>query len=292
MNQKESQEIVKINQEVITIEEPEDLISIAQKRFDIVKQLRIVALKITNHRDWVNQNDSPYLTHSGAEKVARLFGVKLSNIKTEKIWAEDSKGKYYIYKTTGEASLPGKYDSIEALGTCSQRDKFFAFKDGEWRDTAEIDETNIMKASYSNFVVNAITHLLGLRNLTWEELKEVEIDISKVKKVTYGEEKKKNTGLKTISKKSLELRKKIKQMALELAGGNEEEANIFIKQASMFKVTDKNGNEQEKFASKIEDLNTDRWIEVTYGRMKEMYKKAFPQSSLFAEEGQNDSGKS
>lgn len=112
-------------EEVITIETSEDLISIAQRRLDTVKKIINLALKITTHRDWVNQNGNPYLVHSGAEKVARLFGISLSNIKTEKMWAEDTKGKYYIYKTTGKATLPGKFDSIEALGTCSQRDPFF-----------------------------------------------------------------------------------------------------------------------------------------------------------------------
>jgi hypothetical protein len=180
------------------IETTDDLLAIAQRRVEFVGKLIDMSLARTSYLDWVNQQGKPYLLHSGAEKVARLFGVKLSDVNSRKEWTEDSTGRYYIYVTTGRASLPGNYDSIEALGTCGQRDKFFAwetlYKDGKkiggkWKDTGDIDETNVMKASYSNFVVNAITHLLGLRNLTWEQLEKAKIDIKKILKVEYQDRK-------------------------------------------------------------------------------------------------------
>lgn len=268
--------------EIIAIETVEDLISIAQKRIEIVPKLVNMALKVTNYRDWMDQNGQPYLVHSGAEKIARLFGIKLVNIQTVKEWTDDSKGKYYIYKTTGMVTLPGNMDSIEALGTCSQRDGFFAKAKGEWLDSLEIDETNIMKASYSNFVVNGITHLLGLRNLTWEEIEEVGIDKSKVSKIDYKKGSQKVSG--TLSKKAIEIRKKIYDLVLQMSGGNEEETKIFIKQASCFKFNDKNGNEQEKFAEDVKDLTTEKWINSTYGRIREIFKKAYPQEELPLEE--------
>jgi hypothetical protein len=168
------------------IDTADDILVVAQRRCELAGRMIEMALKRTNYLDWVNQQGKPYLIHSGAEKVARLFGVSLRNIETKKEWAEDTLGRYYIYKTTGTAFL-GRLDSIEALGTCSQRDKFFAYdgKKKTWKDTAEIDETNIMKASYTNFVVNGITHLLGLRNLTWEQLKAAGITQDRVQAVEY-----------------------------------------------------------------------------------------------------------
>ena len=50
---------------------------------------------------------------------------------------------------------------------------------------SEVDETNIMKAAYSNCVANGITRLLGIRNLTWEQVKLGGIDPSKAAKVKY-----------------------------------------------------------------------------------------------------------
>lgn len=275
-NEKEQDKIIgPQNGEIITIEDAEDLISIAQRRVETVQKLINIALKITTYRDWVNQDGQPYLVHSGAEKVARLFGITLSNIKTEQMIAEDSRGKYYIYKTTGRATLPGKFDSIEGLGTCSQRDKFFAKAKGEWLDTLEIDETNIMKASYSNFVVNAITHLLGLRNLTWEQLEEAGIDKSQVQTIEY----KSGSGKvsKTLSPKALETRQKIQDMALQITGGEENEIKNLIKECSSFAIKDKEtGETKDKFVESVEYLTTEKWINMTYSNMKKKHKKLFP----------------
>jgi len=265
------------NGEIITIDSAEDLISIAQRRVEIVGKLMTTALKITTHRDWVNQNGNPYLVHSGAEKVARLFGISLSNIKMERMWAEDTKGKYYIYKHTGTAALPGRFDSIEALGTCSQRDAFFGRVSGELRDTSEIDETNIMKASYSNFVVNAITHLLGLRNITWDQLNEAGIDEKSVQEIKYEKDSKKAEA--RLSKEALETRKKLWDMCLELAAGAEKAAAAILEKYSSFK---KNGNTFK--VTDIKQFKTEGWIKTTYGRVKEEYEKAF--GKIEEDEGQ------
>jgi len=279
-NENEKIELVPGNQEIITFEEAEDLISIAQRRVDIVDKLIEYSLKSTTERDWVNQGGNPYLVHSGAEKVARLFGIKLSNIKTEKEISEDTKGKYYIYKTTGTASLPGKYDSIEAIGTCSQRDKFWAFSSGNWKETIEIDETNILKASYTNFVVNSITHLLGLRNITWDLLQKAGIDVTKIQKVEY----KKGTQKveKTLSKEAVETRRKIYDMALQMAGGAEEEVKALIKKHSSFAITE-NGVVKDRFVEDVKQLTTEKWILSTYGRMKKAFEKQSSQETLSLE---------
>lgn len=255
------------SEEIITIEDAEDLISIAQRRVATVQKLINIALKITTHRDWVNQDGQPYLVHSGAEKVARLFGITLSDIKTEKIIAEDSRGKYYIYKTTGRAILPGKFDSIEGLGTCSQRDRFFAKAKGEWLDTLEIDETNIMKSSFSNFVVNGITHLLGLRNLTWEQLKEAGIDKSQIQTIEYKSGAEKTQ--KTASPQEEETQKKLWNLCIQLKAGNEEEAREFLKETSGFKSKD---------GKKVEGRDdvrylTGKWLNFTYKKVKELTEK-------------------
>ena len=173
------------------IETTDDLLAIAQRRVDFVGKLIDLALRRTTYLDWIDQQGKPYLMHSGAEKVARLFGVSISDVNSRKEWTEDNLGRYYIYVTTGRASLPGKFDSIEAMGTCGQRDRFFGYdsKTKSYKDTADIDETNVMKASYSNFTVNAITHLLGLRNLTWEQLDAAKVDIRKIQKVRYEDRK-------------------------------------------------------------------------------------------------------
>ena len=270
--------------DIITISAIEDLISVAQKRLGTVPQLVELSLKVTNYRDWTLQDGSPYLGHSGAEKVARLFGVKISGVGQTKEMTEDSEGRFYIYKTTGKFSLPGDMDSIEAIGTCSQRDSFFSKAKGERRPTSEIDETNIMKASYSNFIVNGITHLLGLRNLTVEQLQAANVDLSKVLKVGFAKGSQKID--KTLKEDSKKLRKRIDDMATQMSGGDEEAKKKILKDNSKFAVKDDDGNPVDKFIDDIKYLTSAKWIKSTYGRMKKAYKEAYPDEALpFEEEG-------
>lgn len=253
------------NGEIITIEDADDLISIAQRRIGLVTEMINFALHETNYRDWIDQDGKPYLVHSGAERVALLFGMKRYNVKTEKFMTEDSKGRYYIYKTTGTMALPGRYDSIEALGTCSQRDKFWAFKNGKWRESIEIDETNIMKKSFSNFMVNGVTHLLGLRNITWEQLETAGIDRSRITKIEYkkGAEK----AAQTLSKEDMESRNEIWRICMTMAEGLEDEAKKILKTVSSFDTKD-----GPRFVDDIKKLTSPKWIKSTLGRARKKMK--------------------
>ncbi len=283
MDEKNNAIIPVVETDIITISAIEDLISVAQKRMETVPKLIGLSLKVTNYRDWALQDGNPYLCHSGAEKVARLFGVKISDVASKKEMTEDSEGRFYIYVLTGKFSLPGDMDSIEAIGTCSQRDGFFSKAQGKRKDTSEIDETNILKAAYSNLVVNGITHLLGLRNITVEQLKEAGIDMSKVLSIGYGKGTQKVS--KTLDAESLKLRKRIAVMALQMAGGDESKVGDILKENSFFTVDDKDtGEKVEKFVMDIKRLTSEKWIKSTYGRMKKAFQEAYPDEALPFEE--------
>lgn len=164
-----------INQDLV-LEEPIplvpkdalDIIEIRNKAFD---KILSVAISATGAADWVDMQGKPYLQASGAEKVARRFGTKWSNTKVEREDLEDESGKYYIYTVMGRSTF-GDSETIEAIGTCSSRDKFFGREGGKLKKIQDVDLPNIKKKAYTNFIVNAVTRLLGLRNLTWEELEE------------------------------------------------------------------------------------------------------------------------
>ena len=148
------------------------------------------------------------------------------------------------------------------MGTCSQRDAFFAKAKGEWLDSIEVDETNIMKASYSNFVVNGITHLLGLRNLTWEQVVNAGIDKSKVLKVDY------QSGSKKVdaTDKEQNTQKKLWNLLLQLAGGDEANARNILKEQSGFTSKDK-----KKIQGKTDvKYLTGKWLNFTHKKIKEM----------------------
>lgn len=179
------QEVVVLQNDQLATIATEDIITMAEHRVAQMQRLKDVALKATNAKDWVNQGGEPYMCAPGAEKVGRLFGVKVTGVTHQKIDTKDEKGPFYFYQYKGLFSLPGDVDSIEVVGTCSSKDQFFAKRGGELLPLSEIDETNIMKAAYTNMFQNGVTRLLGLRNVTWEQLEAAGIKKSEAANVEY-----------------------------------------------------------------------------------------------------------
>lgn len=174
-----------IQEAIIYDKSLEVLILEAEKRVDVLKKILGVAIKRTNPHDWTCIGDKPYLGSSGVEKIAPLFGVRMENVKNERLDREDDKGKSYIYQFTAKFFWQG--GSIEALGACSSRDKFFGWDSSKkiYKELHDVDETNVMKAAYSNLMVNGITRVLGIRNLEWSDLEPFGITKDKVARVDY-----------------------------------------------------------------------------------------------------------
>jgi hypothetical protein len=158
----------------------------AEKRIDAMNKIKKCALKMTNARDWSDQNGKPYLEVSGSEKVARLYGISW-RIDEPVFELEDDGHFSYTYK--GAFSLAGA--TIEAIGTRSSKDGFFARYEGYGEDRTKlppsaIDKGDVKKSAYTNLLGNGITRILGLRNMTWEDLMEFAgITQEQVKSVDY-----------------------------------------------------------------------------------------------------------
>ena len=170
---------------VVSESDLENALKIAERNEQLAKKIKLLAIKQTNPKDWVDQDGKPYLQSTGAEKVARLFGIswRICEGYPKRETLKDEAGTYYLYTCQGEFDMGGK--SIEVIGTCSQRDKFFGRKGGELKSESEIDVTNIIRKAVTNMEVNGITRLLGIRNLTWEEIAEAGIKQSASNAVNY-----------------------------------------------------------------------------------------------------------
>lgn len=171
----EGQEIVVQTPQPLLTDLSEDILVRAERRINQLERIKSLALKVTNSSDWSAQGDQPYLECSGAEKVARLFGVcwYFTTNEPKKVLSEDEKGKFYFYVVRGVFSLGN--DKIESIGTCSSRDPFFASRRGpdgklELKPASEVDETDVAKKCVTNCVGTGIKRILGLRGLTWEEV--------------------------------------------------------------------------------------------------------------------------
>lgn len=172
----------------------------AKKRAQMVRKITEAAVAESLYgQDWIDQNGKPWLAGSGAERLFKWLmrlGFKLSRITPERLERTDKNGAFYVYVYKGIVEFMGSELYVE--GECSARDQFFA-KRWEEREEGkreqillpaeEVDESNIRKAALTNLYSNAVTRLLGLRNLTWEQVQVMGFDRAKAAKVTYRDRK-------------------------------------------------------------------------------------------------------
>lgn len=152
----------------------------AERRIEAVNKIKSLSLRVTNSRDWTDQGGNPYMQVSGAEKVARLFGISW---RLDEPARENHDDGHFDYTTKGYFSMGTA--EIEVVGTRSSRDPFFIGRKDNPIPASEIDRNDVKKGSVTNCIGNGITRLLGIRNLTWDELESVGIKRDAVGKVNY-----------------------------------------------------------------------------------------------------------
>lgn len=149
----------------------------AEKRIDAVIKVKQIALKVTNARDWTDQNGNPYLQASGSEKIANLFNISW---RIDVPVIDEEPDGHFTYSVKGVFSMGGGR-TIEVEGTRSSKDPFFNRYDySQPKDQttgkhptlppSSIDKGDVKKAALTNLYGNGITRILGIRNLTWEDL--------------------------------------------------------------------------------------------------------------------------
>jgi hypothetical protein len=144
----------------------------AEKRTQWIKGIMDRALSILKPGDVNGLDGRPYINAMGAYKIARLFGVsiKYGGRVPQKVTGQDDVGVYYFYVHGATVALPNGIDSVDVIGNCSSRDKFFAMVRGEWRPQSDVDELDIMQKCVTNCDRKGIVKLLGLDNVTWDDL--------------------------------------------------------------------------------------------------------------------------
>jgi len=163
----------------------------AEARIDAVVKIKQVALKVTNVDDWVDQQGKPYLMASGSEKIANLFNISWRIDEPVIDKETDPDGKEFItYTYKGEFSLGGR--TIEVEGSRSSRDEFFKkyiWENGKKTGEKPLDRRDLKMAALTNLLGNGITRILGIRNLTYEDLEKFAgIKKENVKGIQYKEQ--------------------------------------------------------------------------------------------------------
>jgi hypothetical protein len=253
----------------------------AERRIDAVIKIKQVALKVTNANDWVDQQGRPYLQASGSEKVANLFNISWRI--NEPIIDEEQDGTVtYTYK--GEFTLAGR--SIEVEGSRSSRDEFFKKYNydsaGKRQGEKPLDRRDLKMAAMTNLLGNGITRLLGIRNLTYEDLERFAgIKKDQIKGVQYKDRK--NGGSKPPVQQPQEkkadngdARTKLKAEVEAYAGDDVDLMESVIRECSCF---EKDGKEYSFGVANIFEQKqdgsmkvSDKWVGSALGKLREMVK--------------------
>lgn len=237
----------------------------AEKRIDAIKKIKVLSLKVTNAHDWTSQQDKPYLQVSGSEKVARLWGISW---RVDEPYFVNEEDGHFRFDFKGHFSLGNA--EIEAIGTRSSKDGFFKryTYEGEGKDKkkvelppSEIDKGDVRKAAYTNCIGNGVTRLLGIRNLTWEDLKEAGIRKEDIGKVEYGKQE--------MSEGAVNQKEEIRRMILEMV--NQDETKFG---AALFKITsfDSSDGKHVPGKTKLEDLS-EKALKTNYEKTKKTYEE-------------------
>jgi hypothetical protein len=249
----------------------DEVVTRLEKSIASYKRLKVVALKLTDESDWVSVNKKPYLTETGCHKIAPAFGVHLTKPEIKSEYHEDKNGRYLVYIASGQAFSRVLNVWISDIGTCSQRDKFFAKETDPvtgkkvWKELADIDLTDIIKKAVSNLNGRLIRKLLGMVGLSWEDLKAAGLDTSKITQVEFktksaagqeaaakpngGSQPKPKAEPRAYSDDDIAvLKDELSSMLSEMSGGDKAMAEQMLKTFSSY--TDKDG--KPRFARSLD----------------------------------------
>lgn len=179
--------------QIVTTNGGGDYLAELDRMNNVIERVVNAAIKATHSGQWCDMQGKPYLTGPGAEVVALRCGVSWKNVTSRKEWREDEGGRSYLYIYEADFVLghgPFAHTLEAIVGTCSSRDQFIGtnFKDGkDQRALSEVEEGSIMKGAMTNMIVNGVTRVTGIRNMTWEQLAPMGITAGGAARVTFAE---------------------------------------------------------------------------------------------------------
>ena len=238
----------------------EQALQIAKARAELFVKMKGLAINNTGPKDWIDYGGKPGLDGPGSERVARTIGLVSFDCKDSK---EDiPTGGYMIY-VKGKIGFQGG-EFIEVIGSCSSLKPFFTAK---LKEGQIVNEGDIRKNALTNFYMNGVTRFMGLRGLTWEELKEIsngKICQDKAQKIEYGSAKEQERGDKEKDKSV-----KTWEWLLEMNGGSVQDSKIQLQTLTSFQPT--NGKKFNGYTNI--DKATDKVINILYPKVEKLYKQ-------------------
>lgn len=148
----------------------EEALKNAERALQYIDSLRGFVLQRTKPFDWTNQSGNPYLGEAGVTRFGAAFKMFHEDIDC---WIVDAEGnRRNIKEKNAFQGTPRiiMFDGVvgsQLLGLKAKFEGGAKLDDGLW---SQDDYLDYMKKAKANFVGRAYRKLLGLQNMTWEEL--------------------------------------------------------------------------------------------------------------------------
>lgn len=201
----------------------EDHLETMEKRMILLNKAKKLAVAHTNNSDWCNQGGTPYLERKGANKVAHMFGVSVTD--TEALEPEkktDNGHPYTVFRYKGKFKFNNQI--LWEEGSATTKDAFFAIRKINDQPyllpESEVDIEAVRKKAMTNMINRGIRNLLGL-NFTWKELEELSNGKITRDGATSTNRSKGTQGGRNESADAGELRTKVWARIMALCGDNE-----------------------------------------------------------------------
>jgi len=148
---------------------------------NVIEGCAKVSIQRTNPKDWVKMGDSYYLQATGAQKIRPIWGIYYRDREVTRESNPDGSYSYIVTGKVGSKVLDQLYGEvmIDIDGGRSSSDAFFS------SSNRVPDPMDIRKAALANWEARAVTALIGLKNMSAEDLKNNGISVAGVAKVDY-----------------------------------------------------------------------------------------------------------
>jgi len=166
-----------------------------EKGVETYKRFVSACYRLTNESHWINHGSDAdpklSLQGPGAEALMNPLGISLDKPEVRR----EQRVGFYVYWTEGFAESKALGRRGYYIGYCDSRDKFFNAMPG-W--SPETGEGDIRKSSYTNWTVNAVTRLAGLRSPDPKLLINAGLETQRILRIDYSG-KNKSTSKEPIS---------------------------------------------------------------------------------------------
>lgn len=144
----------------------DDFVKQFEKGIETYKRWVSACYRLTREGHWIKRKTREggfkyVLQGPGAEALMNPLGISFERPTFKREDREDSTGAFYIYWCEGyvESRTLGRRGYY--IGYCDSRDQFFV-ANSKWN--AKTGEGDIKKSSYTNWVVNSVTRIAGIRD--------------------------------------------------------------------------------------------------------------------------------